>query len=208
MRELLKKLFNMHPLRGFPSVVRIGLNRELHRQFARLKTGVVMDVGAKLAPYKNLIPATQYLRLDIDPDSKPDICSDLHDIQGYDNYFDTVIATEVLEHLYNPQLAINQLYKILKPGGVMILSTRFIHRLHPDPQDYYRFTPDSFNYLMREFSKVEIFHHGNRLQTLWYIFVNNKIAMLFLLPLLNHLFAMVNVKKTDFPLGYVVYAVK
>lgn len=195
MKNLLRKIYNLHPLVGFPSVVRIGLNRELKRQFSRLKKGVVMDVGSKLSPYKSLIPSTEYLRLDIDPDSKPNICSDLHSIIGYDNYFDTVIATEVLEHLYDPQLAIDQLYKILKPGGVMILSTRFIHRLHPDPQDFYRFTPDSFNHLMKKFSKVEIFHHGNRLQTLWYIFVNNKIAMLFLLPLLNPIFALINVKK-------------
>jgi hypothetical protein len=97
---------------GFPSVVRIGLNRELKRQFSRLKKGVVMDVGSKLSPYKSLIPSTEYLRLDIDPDSKPNICSDLHSIIGYDNYFDTVIATEVLEHLYDPQLAIDQLYTV------------------------------------------------------------------------------------------------
>ena len=54
------------------SVNRLTLDRELRRQCARLQPGVVLDVGAKAAPYRSHVPARSYLRLDIDPAKKPD----------------------------------------------------------------------------------------------------------------------------------------
>ena len=132
------------------TVSRISLDFELHRQFKKLKPGIVLDVGAKHSPYKKYIPYTKYMRLDIDEKSQADICCDLHKINWQSDYFDTVIATEVLEHLYEPQRAIDEIYRVLKPEGICILSTRFIYPYHPGPKDYYRFTWDSLNYLFRK----------------------------------------------------------
>jgi len=194
------------PTLKIKSVTRIGFEVELKRQFKRLKPGVVLDVGSKDAPYKKFIPATKYMTLDIDSANKPDICCDLHDIKWKNNYFDTIIATEVLEHLYDPQTAINEIHRILKPGGVVILSTRFIYAYHPDPHDYYRFTWDSLKYLMRNFSKVEIFHHGNLIQSVWQLINTGRPNVA--LNIFNPLIAKIHFKKTKFPCGFVVYAKK
>ncbi len=201
-----KIITSLIPTLGIKSVTRIGLDLALKHQFKRLNPGVILDVGSKHSPYKKYIPYSKYLRLDVDEKSGPDICCDLHKIEWQPEYFDTVIATEVLEHLYDPQKAVSEIHRILKKGGVVILSTRFIYHYHPDPKDYYRFTPDSLRYLLRDFSKVEIYHHGNRLQSAWQVINTGKIGIF--LNLLNPLLARINVKKTTAPCGFVVYAVK
>ncbi len=202
----MKRLIRSFPTLRIRSVTRIGLDFELERQFKRLKPGIVMDVGSKHSPYRKLIPCTEYKRLDIDKKSKPDICCDLHKIKWKSSYFDTVIATEVLEHLYDPQKAVDEIHRILKPGGVCILSTRFIYPYHPDPEDYYRFTWDSLNHLFRKFKKAEVHHHGNMLQSIWQIINSGKTQII--LNLFNPIFARIGSKNTRFPCGFVVYARK
>src|SRR5260370_37612644 len=100
------------PTARIPSVTRIGLDRLLIPLFRSLTPGVVMDVGAKYSPYRQYVPSTRYLTLDTDPKTKPDICSDLHSIAWDSEYFDTVIATEVLEHLHDPGKTVGELYRI------------------------------------------------------------------------------------------------
>jgi SAM-dependent methyltransferase len=195
------------PTLRIPSVNRLTLDRELQRQFARLTPGAVLDVGSKAAPYRALVPAGTYLRLDIDPAKHPDICCDLHELEWMGEPFDTVLAIEVLEHLYDPQRAIDRIYGVLKPGGVCILSTRFFFRYHPDPEDHYRFTWDSLRHLFRHFQRVEVMHHGNRAQVLWEI-INAGGRSRVVLNLLNPLVAQLGSKQTKFPLGFVVYAQK
>jgi len=209
--ESIKKFFDMifapfsdhHPRL---SIVRISLNRELFRQFKRLKPGIVLDVGSKDAPYKDNIPHTEYMRLDMDPGADPHICCDIHDIRWQSDYFDTIIATELIEHLHDPQKAIQEIFRVLKPGGVCILSTRFMHAYHPDPIDYYRFSAESLNHLLKDFSKVEIFPHGNRLQIFWMILTQGRFGSLF--NILNPLIAGIQTPNPRIPLGYVVYAEK
>ncbi len=165
----------------------------------------MLDVGAKNAPYQQAIGATRYLTLDIDPACEPDVCCDLHDLDAPAASFDTIIATEVLEHLYEPQRAIDEMHRVLKPGGVCLLSTRFIYEYHADPQDYYRFSKDALAYLFRSFERVELYPHGNRLQAIWQLLAGSK-RTLGLLSWLNPVVARFEQKQTKCPLGYVVWA--
>lgn len=187
------------------SVTKISLEKELLKQFKRLKPGIVLDVGSKLAPYREQISHTKYLTLDIDSQIKPDIISDISKVNWESNYFDTIVATEILEHCYSPEKAINEIYRLLKPTGVCILSTRFFYRYHPDPKDYYRFTEDSLKYLFRNFREIEIYPHGNRFQLFWEIIPGR---IFFIKNFFNSLVAKINFKDPKIPLGFVVYAKK
>lgn len=208
LKSFLKKklLFTLK----IPSVTRISLELELQRHFQRLRSGKVLDVGSMHSPYKKYIPHTEYKRLDVDSETQPDICCDIYEIEWEANYFDTIIATEVIEHLYNPEKAVEEIYKILKPGGICILSTRFIYCYHPFPKDYYRFTQDSLSHILKNFSKVEIHCHGNRVQAIWQIINNNLYnpKLGFFLNVFNPLFAKVNFTDKSFPCGFVVWAQK
>ena len=198
------------PTLKIKSVTRLGLEAALKPYFKKVEPGVVLDVGAKNYPYKKYIPFTKYLTLDLNKSCNPNIICDLHNVGWKSDYFDVVIATEIIEHLYDPQLAINEIYRILKRNGICILSTRFIYRYHRDPGDYYRFTWDSLNYLFRKYSYVEITHHGNRIQVLWELVNSGKLGKVIrvFLNVLNPLVARIRVKKTMYPCGFVVFAKK
>jgi SAM-dependent methyltransferase len=54
--------------------------------------------------------------------------------------FDTILATDVLEHVWNPDLLWQEMARVLKPRGKIILGVPFFYWLHEEPHDYYRFT--------------------------------------------------------------------
>ena len=205
-KEIGRWLFKYLPTTKIPSIVRLSMDKVLIKQFKRLKPGVMLDVGAELVPYKKYIPYTKYLTLDVDEQWQPDIVSDLHQIDWEANYFDTIICTEVLEHLYDPQKAINEMHRILKPGGIIIASTRFIEPYHPYPNDYFRFSWDSLKYLFRQWSAVEIFHHGNRLHVIYNLINSGNIRMI--LNIFNPIIALYESKNTKCPNGFIIFARK
>lgn len=57
-----------------------------------------------------------------------------------DETYDSVLLMNVLEHIYNHQLLISEINRILKPGGRLIGFAPFLHPFHPDPEDHFRYT--------------------------------------------------------------------
>jgi len=202
-REWIKKIFLYLDSR---TVTRMSLEKRLRPLFPRINGGRVLDIGSKDSPYKSLIRFDEYVRMDVSQESHPDICCDVHDIKAMDQSFDAVIATELLEHCYNPQKALNEIYRVLKDGGICLLSTRFMYRYHPDPKDYYRFTRDSLEMLFGKFRSVEVYEHGNKVQVLWQILCSGWLKI-FLTPL-NGLVALIDYRDVKTPLGFVVFAKK
>ena len=73
-----------------------------------------------------------------------------------DNKFDVVFIYEVLEHVERPFEASNELFRVLKPGGTLLLSTPFIFGIHDAPYDYWRFTKYGLKNLFSRFKDVAI----------------------------------------------------
>ena len=57
-----------------------------------------------------------------------------------DSLFDTVLMTDVLEHISNPNLVMGEISRVLKPKGKLILTVPFFYWLHEIPYDYFRYT--------------------------------------------------------------------
>jgi SAM-dependent methyltransferase len=186
------------------SVSRRSLERALGPVLAGLEPGVVMDVGAKDARYRSQVPSTEYLTLDIRPDVGADIVGDLHAVPRDSDS----LATEVLEHCYDPAQAVREIHRILRPNGVCVLSTRFIHPYHPDPHDYFRFSRDGLELLFGEFSRVELTPLGNRLQSIWIMLPGRPKPVSWFLALLDPIIANTRSRDTRFPGGFLVRAVK
>jgi ubiquinone/menaquinone biosynthesis C-methylase UbiE len=69
--------------------------------------------------------------------SKIDIVSDIINIPEPDASFDAILCTEVLEHIPDPIAALGELYRLLRPGGELILSAPFASLIHLAPYHYY-----------------------------------------------------------------------
>jgi SAM-dependent methyltransferase len=74
---------------------------------------------------------------------------DLLNLPFDEGSFDFVLTDQVLEHVAgNPQLAINESWRVLRPGGIAVHTTCFINPIHDAPHDYWRFTPAALKLLL------------------------------------------------------------
>lgn len=100
----------------------------------------VLEIGAgEMRKYGDIFPTTT--TLDVVADKHPDIVADAHQLPLPDASFDVIVCSEVMEHLYNPFLAVSEMKRVLKPGGLLLVTTRFMFPVHDAPEDYFRFTP-------------------------------------------------------------------
>ena len=110
---------------------------------------------------KNFYPFIDMRNIELIEQNYPEI--DMQDISYEKNTFDCVISDQVLEHLEDPSQAINESYRVLKPGGIVIHTTCFLNYIHLYPKDFWRFSPESLKYLCRNFSQIFIAEGwGNR----------------------------------------------
>jgi SAM-dependent methyltransferase len=70
-----------------------------------------------------------------------DVEADLNEPLPFpDGVFDTVLATDVLEHVIYPQRVFEEISRLLRPGGTLIAGVPFLYWIHEEPHDYYRYT--------------------------------------------------------------------
>jgi SAM-dependent methyltransferase len=107
----------------------------------------------------------QYDVFDVTPGPAVTIVSDIQDCPDVaDNTYDVIVCTQVLEHVANPFRAAAELWRILKPGGRLLLTVPAAYPYHGVPRDYWRFSRDSLLLLFGEgFHDVAITAYGNRL---------------------------------------------
>jgi len=117
--------------------------------------GRLLDVGCGEKPYAPLFRdlVDEHVGVDhpesIHPLSAVDVLATAYDIPLEDASFDTVLMTEVLEHLEEPARAIAEARRLLRPGGNLILSTPFMWPLHEEPRDFFRYSPHGLRHLLK-----------------------------------------------------------
>ncbi len=119
---------------------------------------VVLEIGGGRVStnhsYQDLFPNRH--TYDLDPNRQPDTVGDAHTLTFKDNSFEFILCTEVLEHLHTPQKAIDEMKRVLKPGGTLILTTRFVFPIHDAPYDYYRYTEFGLKHILRDWKIIEL----------------------------------------------------
>ncbi len=148
-----------------------------------------------------------YKILDKVPDYHPDIVGDVHDLPLEDNSVDAIICIALLEHVEEPQKAVREMYRVLKPGGYIFIYVPFLYYYHPMPGyygDFYRFTYDGIKYLTRDFKEVEIQNVRGAFETVMNLFpFFSKRSSFF--GIFDRLFHKESSKQTS---GYNVFCVK
>jgi len=148
----------------------------------------IIDFGKSSRERFDRFENGQVMTVDINEyDGYPDVVDDICRITQLPmGKFDGIICLAVLEHVYNPFLAVDNISGLLKEGGHALLYTPFIWRYHAPKsliyQDFFRYTRDGLAYLFREFSEVTIYPYRGRYSTVlnmfgtWKAKVENRIG--------------------------------
>jgi SAM-dependent methyltransferase len=127
------------------SPVTFSLWKDLSEILPRHVKGSVLDAGCGLQSYRWVLEkhATSYFAVDKWVEvPAPDARLDLQDLHGLeDRTFDTVFCSQVLEYVQEPGQALRECFRVLKPGGTLVLSAPFLLGIHDAPQDLFRFSP-------------------------------------------------------------------
>ena len=115
--------------------------------------GRMLDIGCGQKPWRGIFAPHVNEHVGADHASTPhpadeiDIVASAYEIPLPDASFDTVLLTEVLEHLETPAVAIEEATRLLRAGGHLILTTPFAWPLHEEPRDFFRYSPHGLRHL-------------------------------------------------------------
>lgn len=134
--------------------------KELHRHITALSPnikGKTLDVGCGIKPYKEYCHSTEYIGLEMDsPGSRKHKQGDYYydgKIFPFANEeFDSVITSQVLEHVFNPDEFLSQIARVLKPKGVLLLTVPFVWDEHEQPFDFGRYSSFGLRHLLEKHS--------------------------------------------------------
>ena len=165
----LKKLINKIKVNYFY----INNQKDFRSQILKeiLEYDTVLDIGKAMRDKHSKINAKKIETLDVNdfgdyPDIICDICSD---INGLQNKYDKIICIAILEHVYNPFKAIDNLKKMLKDNGTIYGYVPYLFYYHAPRdlkfQDYFRFSKDALAYLFKDFREIELYPVRGRIST-------------------------------------------
>jgi SAM-dependent methyltransferase len=118
----------------------------------------VLEVGsrpaegqAQLGLVRDLFPGVEFCGVDIQDGENVDQVEDVHKLTFADAAFNAVFALETLEHVADPIRATQEMHRVLAPGGLLAISSQMFFPIHAHPWDYWRFTPEGFDLLLKDF---------------------------------------------------------
>jgi SAM-dependent methyltransferase len=147
-------------------ITREGLLPFIDRELAALERDArvtrVLNVGAggTLGGRAARLQRAEVITIDDDPARHPNQVASVTALPFADASFDAALMFEVLEHVTDPAAAVGELYRVLKPSGVLLLSTPWSLEIHDAPGDYYRFTEHGLHHLLAAFAHVEVHTRG------------------------------------------------
>jgi SAM-dependent methyltransferase/putative flippase GtrA len=146
--------------------------RPMRRALAQMPGGEVLDVGAGHAPWRGWMPERcRYVGVDIDAASHFGMGPRPANVRYYDGrnmpfadgQFTAAICIEVLEHAEDPEGLLNEIARVLKPGGVLLLTTPWSARRHHIPYDFHRFSRERLSRMLAShgFTHISVTERGD-----------------------------------------------
>lgn len=132
---------------------RTRLDKAIASQVFRAR-GMFLDVGCGIKPYEKIFGkyVDKYYGIEYSPESgyrgnRADVAADAGEMPFADESFDTILCTEVMEHVMNPEKVIAEIARILRPDGVAIVTVPFFYPIH-DTFDFFRYTDKGIAIIM------------------------------------------------------------
>jgi SAM-dependent methyltransferase len=121
-------------------------------------TRILLDVGGRGRPYALLFEGRieHHYVLDVATGASVDLVGDARSLPLADGSVDVVLCTQVIEHIPEPGLVVQEIHRILRRGGRLLLSVPSIFPQHGSPGDYWRYMPQGLEWLLRDFQQVRV----------------------------------------------------
>jgi SAM-dependent methyltransferase len=118
------------------------LSRDVAAALQSYAGAELLDIGCGDKPYARSAPnVRRWIGFDADSNAEADVHGKADALPFPEASFDTVLCTQVLEHVPMPGAVVAECARVLRPGGMLIVSVPQYWELHEEPHDYYRFTP-------------------------------------------------------------------
>jgi SAM-dependent methyltransferase len=121
-----------------------------------------VDGQEDIANLRCFFPGKEYIGCDMRKGKGVDKIINLLNIDMEPQSVGTALCLETLEHVTNPQKAVSEIYRVLKPNGLAIISSQMSMSIHNYPQDYWRFTPEAFKLMMADFKHCDVYQQGKK----------------------------------------------
>ena len=106
--------------------------------------GLVLDAGCGARPYEQIVVEAggRYVGIDVEirGNRGADVVANSLNLPFKDETFNTILSTQVIEHVRDPSRLMEEAARVLKRGGHLILTAPMMWPLHEEPYDFFRFT--------------------------------------------------------------------
>lgn len=133
------------------------MDKAIERAAREHFSGRLIDIGCGVKPYEKMLAPYVEAHVGLDRDqpfnlaARVDMVGTAYDIPAEDGDFDCALSTAALEHLAEPEAALRECFRVLRPGGKALYTVPLMWHIHSAPWDYYRFTRYGLEHL---FTKV------------------------------------------------------
>jgi SAM-dependent methyltransferase len=199
MRKILEKIYLKAEFN--PKIIGLFLPgyfmaKELYRNISNLTPklgGRLLDIGCGAKPYKSMCNVDEYIGIEIDDENRKnhthaDVLYDGKVMPFEDKNFDSALSTEVLEHVFNPDILLKEVNRVMKMNGIFLMTTPFFWEAHGQPYDYARYTSFGLEHILDKngFEVLEQIKCGNGIEVVFqtlnnYIFRAFKLKYPFIL---------------------------
>jgi SAM-dependent methyltransferase len=182
--------------------------------------GKLLDIGCGNKPYEKMFAGriTEYIGCDVvqSSDRRVDIICPATQIPLSDASFNTILCTQVIEHVADHRELLREAFRLLQKNGVLILSGPMYWPLHEEPYDFFRFTEHGLRHLLESigFRIDKITSNGGKWATCGQMIIHTiqgtRLERQFLIRIINRMFAYLDDRRPIFsnPMNYVIVARK
>jgi len=141
---------NVKALENYDHLVRLALERSPRPRILVLGASILgVGTGRLLSE-----PGLELVETDVSFGPRTRLVCDAHDIPFADGSFDAVVAQAVMEHVIDPHRCVDEIHRVLKPGGLVYAETPFMQQVHMGRYDFTRFSDLGHRRLFRRFEEI------------------------------------------------------
>jgi SAM-dependent methyltransferase len=154
-RENLSRISDWHVKSKDPHYIHYYfLIRDIKDAISNFAKGDFLDLGCGNKPYQSLYNPFTSSQLGCDvvqsDQNSVDVICPATDLKFNNDQFDTVLCTQVLEHVFEHDKLMSEAFRVLKRGGHLILTVPFAWELHEEPYDFFRYTKHALKQLFEQ----------------------------------------------------------